>query len=81
MKSKILNAVSVLILMSIAFVGGKQYAVYKNPAEDWVHLELLESGNLIVLHEQHLYELKEVVGNVAAVPFQDAYKREHAHVR
>ena len=81
LRTKVLNTLVVTVLMSIAFVGGKQYAVYKNPAEDWVHLEVLESGSMVVLHEQHLYEMREVVGEAQAVPFQEAYKREHAHVR
>ena len=82
LRTKILNAIAVVLILTSTTTGGMWYA-YAHPQKDWVHIEALNIGTAVVLHDGYLYELKEIVGDSqdedGDTAFKESMKRERAH--
>ena len=82
LRTKILNAVALVVLIVLSTTGGMWYA-YAHPKKDWVHIEELNIGTAVVLHNGYLYELKEIVGDSqdedGDSAFKESMKQERAH--
>jgi len=82
MKTKIINAVALVVLIALSTAGGVYWA-YAHPKKDWVHIEALNIGTAVVLHDGYLYELKEIVGDSqdedGDTAFKESMKQERAH--
>ena len=82
LRTKILNAIAVVLILTSTTTGGMWYA-YAHPQKDWVHIEKLNIGTAVVLHDGYLYELKEIVGDSqdedGDTAFKESMKQERAH--